>query len=109
MMAGGYNALLPTTITEVYGVQNYASVNGFIYFVRGLGAICDPPVAGAILGSYQRSSSAGSGAMLGLGGLEARYNDVAIFTGVLLLAAGAAVSYVRWLDARDKGGWSWKA
>ena len=41
--------------------------------------------------------------------LRSRYNEVAVYGGVLLLAAGICVAYVRWLDARDKGGWSWRA
>ncbi|KAF7362833.1 putative transporter ESBP6 [Mycena venus] len=52
--AGGYNALIPTTITEIYGVENYARVNGFIYFVRGLGSLLGAPIAGLILGSHKR-------------------------------------------------------
>ncbi|OBZ78981.1 Monocarboxylate transporter 12 [Grifola frondosa] len=114
ILAGGYNALLPTTITEVYGVQNYASVNGFIYFIRGLGALFGAPIAGLILGSHQRGASSSLGSsgpsmQVSLEKLRARYNEVAIFDGILLLAAGVSVAYVRWLDARDKGGWSWRA
>ncbi|RPD82855.1 MFS general substrate transporter [Lentinus tigrinus ALCF2SS1-7] len=105
--AGGYNALLPTTITEVYGVQNYSSVNGFIYFIRGLGALFGAPIAGVILGSHQRG--AGSSKMFTMDALRTRYNDVAVYDGALLLASGFCVAYVRWLDARDKGGWSWRA
>ena len=110
--AGGYNALLPTTITEVFGVQHYSSVNGFIYFIRGLGALFGAPVAGLMLGSHSRGANAaarsGNG-MLSADALRTRYNDVAVFDGALLLASGICVAYVRWLDARDKGGWSWKA
>ncbi|KAI9066472.1 MFS general substrate transporter [Trametes sanguinea] len=109
ILAGGYNALLPTTITEVYGVQNYSSVNAFIYFIRGLGALFGAPIAGLILGSHQRGTRLSSGLMSNLNILKTRYNDVAVFDGVLLLAAGVCVAYVRWLDARDKGKWSWKA
>ncbi|KAL7285039.1 hypothetical protein ACG7TL_000130 [Trametes sanguinea] len=109
ILAGGYNALLPTTITEVYGVQNYSSVNAFIYFIRGLGALFGAPIAGLILGSHQRGTRLSGGFMSNLNILKTRYNDVAIFDGVLLLAAGVCVAYVRWLDARDKGKWSWKA
>lgn len=65
ILAGGYNALLPTTITEIYGVQNYATANGFIYFIRGLGALFGAPVAGVILGSHQRSFSSSLGMQLG--------------------------------------------
>lgn len=46
---------------------------------------------------------------IGLGVLQKRYNDVVIYDGVLLVAAGLCVAYVRWLDARDKGKWAWKA
>ncbi|KAK5018767.1 Peroxisome biosynthesis protein pex1 [Cryomyces antarcticus] len=37
IFAGGYNALFPTTIAEVFAMQAYASVNGFIHFIRGHG------------------------------------------------------------------------
>ncbi|TFK56446.1 monocarboxylate transporter [Heliocybe sulcata] len=106
--AGGYNALLPTTITEIYGVQNYSSVNGVIYFLRGLGAIFGAPIAGVILGSHQRGTSLQS-MMTSLSPVKMRYNEVAIFDGVVLVGSAVCVGYVRWLDARDKGGWSWKA
>ncbi|KAJ7105853.1 MFS general substrate transporter [Mycena epipterygia] len=90
--AGGYNALVPTTITEIYGVENYSRVNGFIYFVRGLGSLLGAPIAGLIPGSHKR----GGGVPSELAGqLRARYEH--------------CVAYVRWLDARDKGGWKWKA
>ncbi|KAJ3710677.1 monocarboxylate transporter [Lentinula raphanica] len=110
--AGGYNALLPTTITEIYGVENYASINGVLYFIRGLGSIFGAPMAGLILGSHSRSSAASSSTKsnpLGLGLVQKRYNEVVIFDGMLLLAAAVCVGYVRWLDARDKGAWRWKA
>ncbi|KAI8990640.1 MFS general substrate transporter [Trametes punicea] len=109
ILAGGYNALLPTTITEIYGVQNYSSVNGFIYFIRGLGALFGAPIAGVILGSHQRGTRLSGGMLSNLNVLKSRYNEVAVFDGVLLLTAGVCVAYVRWLDARDKGGWTWKA
>jgi MFS family permease len=48
---GGYNALFPTMVVEVFGMRNYASVNGFMYFVRGLGAMVGSPVGGKILGN----------------------------------------------------------
>ncbi len=102
--AGGYNALLPTTITEIYGVENYASVNGFIYFIRGLGSMFGAPIAGVILGTYNRSGNGDAAAAL-----QDKFNDVVVYDGVLLLAAGLCVSYVRFLDARDKGKWSWRA
>ncbi len=108
--AGGYNALLPTTIAEVYGVQNYSSVNGFIYFIRGLGALFGAPIAGVILGSHQRGAGASTrDQMFAMEVLRSRYNEVALYGGVLLMASGVCVAYVRWLDARSKGGWTWRA
>ncbi|EMD32616.1 hypothetical protein CERSUDRAFT_161575, partial [Gelatoporia subvermispora B] len=110
ILAGGYNALLPTTITEVYGVQNYSSVNSFIYFIRGLGALFGAPVAGAILGHHKRGTIASTKGMFsGVVSTKMQYNEVAIFDGALLLASGICVAYVRWLDARDKGRWAWRA
>ncbi|KAJ7451254.1 monocarboxylate transporter [Mycena galericulata] len=105
--AGGYNALVPTTISEIYGVENYARVNGAVYFIRGLGSLLGAPIAGLILGSHTRTG-AGAGAA-DLPGLKARYEHVVLYDGLLLLCAGGCVAYVRWLDARDKGVWRWKA
>lgn len=104
--AGGYNALLPTTITDVYGVENYASVNGFIYFIRGLGSIFGAPVAGVILGSHKRG---GQESATEHSILREKYNHIVIYDGVLLLCAAFCVVHVRWLDARNKGSWKWKA
>ncbi|KAG5637794.1 hypothetical protein H0H81_003186 [Sphagnurus paluster] len=106
--AGGYNALLPTTITDIYGVENYASVNGFVYFIRGMGAVFGAPLAGVILGTYKRNGDTGT-AFAGLSVLQSRFNSVSLYSGALLVAAGVCVTYVRWLDARDKGRWAWKA
>ncbi|KAG8219247.1 major facilitator superfamily domain-containing protein [Butyriboletus roseoflavus] len=106
--AGGYNALLPTTVTEIFGVKNYAAVSGAIYFVRGIGTLFGAPIAGVILGSHARTSSVAE--MPGSAvDLQKRYNDVVLFVGALLMAAAFCVGSVRWLDARDKGRWVWKA
>ncbi|TFY70900.1 hypothetical protein EVG20_g2105 [Dentipellis fragilis] len=104
--AGGYNALLPTTITEVYGVQNYAPINAAIYFIRGLGTMLGAPIAGVILGQHGRGSG-----MLSMDRLQAKggYNNVAIYDGVLLMSAGLCVAFARWSDAHNKGEWVWKA
>jgi MFS family permease len=105
--AGGYNALVPTTITEIYGVENYASVNGFIYFVRGIGSIFGAPIAGIILGNHSRNAAVLRGPDLGV--VRRKFNDVVVYDGIFLLIAAFCVAYVRWLDARDKGRWAWKA
>ena len=83
IFAGGYNALFPTTITEVFGMQAYASMNGFIYFVRGLRALFGNPVGGAILGD---SAS---------GNLKA-------YHGALAFRASLCIIGVRCFDAVEK-------
>ena len=107
MLAGGYNALLPTTIAEVYGVQHYTSVNGFIYFIRGLGALFGAPLAGVILGSHQRGLR-GMPSM-DVRALQKKYTQVAVYDGVVLMAAFGCVAYVRWSDAKYRRRWQWKA
>ena len=113
VLAGGYNALLPTTIAEVYGVQHYTSVNGIIYFIRGMGALFGAPLAGVILGSHQRGVGLHGGStaaqMADVHALRTKYNLVAVYDGCLLLASGLCVAYVRWSDARYRGAWRWKA
>ena len=91
--AGGYNALFPTTIAEVFGIQAYASVNGFLYFVRGLGAFFGSPVAGTILGVSTRGN----------------YLNVVYFDCALLFGAGACVIGVRYFDGIEKKSWRLKA
>lgn len=85
--AGGYNALFPTTIAEVFGMQAYASVNGFIYFVRGLGAMFGSPAAGSILGQSTLKN----------------YVNVVYFDLALLFGASACVIGVRYFDSVEKG------
>jgi hypothetical protein len=82
-------------------------VNGFVYFIRGIGSLAGAPLAGVIVGSYKRGGGLAEGEIEKV--LQGRFNNVAVYSGALLLAAAGCVSYVRWLDARDKGRWKWKA
>ncbi|KZF19992.1 major facilitator superfamily protein [Xylona heveae TC161] len=100
ILAGGYNALFPTTITEVFGIQAYASVNGFIYFVRGLGAFFGTPVGGIIMGSHGSNSS-----VITL----KDYRKLIWYDGALLLGSSLCVMAVRGFDAYEKKHWRWKA
>src|SRR5208282_3487876 len=79
MAGGGYNALFPTTVVEVFGLQAYASVNGFMYFVRGLGAMVGSPVGGKILGESELGN----------------YRNVVWFDAALLAGAALCVIGVR--------------
>ncbi|KAF4637967.1 hypothetical protein G7Y89_g123 [Cudoniella acicularis] len=90
---GGYNALFPTTIAEVFGLQAYASVNGFIYFVRGLGQMLGSPVGGTILGESKLDN----------------YKGMVVFDAILLSGAAFCVVGVRFWDAAGKNQWRWRA
>lgn len=80
------------TIAEVFGLQAYASVNGFIYFVRGLGQMFGSPVGGTILGESKIGN----------------YRNMVVFDAVLLGGAALCVVGVRAWDAVEKE-WRWKA
>ncbi|RYP16622.1 hypothetical protein DL765_005013 [Monosporascus sp. GIB2] len=71
--AGGYYALFPALIAEVFGIRQYAAVNAFILFVRGLGTMFGSPVGGQLLGS----PGEGTGA----------YASIAYWDGALLMGA----------------------
>ena len=101
--SGGYSALLPTTIAEVYGAEQYSAANAAIYFVRGFGAVFGAPVAGAILGTQNNHAAAS------LVDLSKKFRYVAGFAGILLVVAGICVALVRWFDAKNKGLWKWRA
>ena len=96
-------ALFPVTITEVFGIQAYASVNGFIYFVRGLGAAFGSPVGGRILGESRHVSMQSNMDVLH------DYRKVIWYDGALLLGSAMCCAGVRGFDALDKKQWKWKA
>ncbi|KIM96319.1 hypothetical protein OIDMADRAFT_105917 [Oidiodendron maius Zn] len=90
---GGYNALFPTTVAEVFGIHAYASVNGFMYFIRGLGTMAGSPIGGQILGESKLVN----------------YKNVVWFDAALLGGAALCVVGVRWWDAVEKRSWKWRA
>ncbi|RYP67053.1 hypothetical protein DL770_008695 [Monosporascus sp. CRB-9-2] len=71
--AGGYYALFPALIAEVFGIRQYAAVNAFILFVRGLGTMFGSPVGGQLLGSPEEGTGA--------------YASIAYWDGALLMGA----------------------
>jgi len=94
VFAGGYNSLFPTTVIEVFGAQAYASVNGFIYFIRGLGALWGSPVGGALLGN---------------GAAPDAYINLIWYDFTLLMLSSVCVIAVRGFDAVEKGHFRLKA
>lgn len=101
VFAGAYVSLFPTVLVELFGVQNFASVNGFLYMVRGFGALLGTPVAGALI----RSGGARVTAGFGRGGRAAEeYAKSSVMVGALLAAATVSVLWVR-LEMGGMGRW----
>jgi hypothetical protein len=95
LIAGaGYNSLFPTSVMEVFGTQAYASVNGFLYFIRGIGAAWGSPIGGALVEDGAQTHA---------------YITVIWYDFALLIAASVCVMLVRGFDALDKGAWKLKA
>jgi MFS family permease len=105
IFSGGYSALLPTTIAEIYGHEHYSSANAAIYSMRGLGAIFGAPIAGAMLGNHPGITKQ----LASLAQVKTRFNLIAGFDAILLLIAGVCVVFVRFYDARYKRQWQWNA
>ncbi|KAH7308635.1 major facilitator superfamily domain-containing protein [Stachybotrys elegans] len=83
LFASAYVSLFPTCIVELFGVQNFASVNGVLYMVRGLATLVGTPLGGVLI----RGQS-------GLAGPSA-YMNMSVFVSVLLFTATAATLWVR--------------
>ncbi|KAM5452031.1 hypothetical protein MaudCBS49596_003381 [Microsporum audouinii] len=91
-------------LAEIFGVHAYASVNGFLYFVRGLGALFGSPVAGFILGDSHIHSPGQETSKLLQG-----YRNLIWYDGALLFASSLCVLGVRGFDALEKREWAWRA
>lgn len=92
--AGGYYGLFPALIAEVFGIRQYAAVNAFILFVRGLGTMFGSPVGGLLLGGEGEGARA--------------YARIVYWDGALLMGATVCCVGVRWADGKGKG-WKWIA
>ncbi|KAI2464898.1 MFS monocarboxylate transporter [Annulohypoxylon bovei var. microspora] len=85
LFASAYVSLFPASLIEIFGMQNFASVNGVLYMVRGMATLVGTPVAGALI-----RSSTGSAALL-----PHAYINMAVLVSVLLFAASIAVFWIR--------------
>lgn len=96
IFAGAYISLFPTALVEIFGVQNFSSVNGFLYMIRGIGSLVGTPTAGILL----RGGSTAPSMALG-------YEKLSMMIGVLMAMAAAAVLWVR-LESADFRAWKWR-
>lgn len=81
--ASAYVSLFPAALVEVFGPQNFASVNGILYMARGLGTLAGTPSAGALI--------RGSGHLSDPGG----YLHMVVLVAALLSVASFGVMFVR--------------
>lgn len=95
--AGVYVSLFPTVLVELFGVQNFASVNGFLYMLRGVGTLVGTPLSGMLIRGGRLANDDPGG-----------FSRAIFMTGSLLIAAAFGVGWVRWEMAR-RDGWRWKA
>jgi MFS family permease len=84
IFASAYVSLFPTSLVELFGVQNFVSVNGALYMVRGLATLLGTPVAGLLIRSNQTQNAS-----------PRSYENTSIMVGALLAAATFAVLWVR--------------
>lgn len=73
IFSGPIIALLPACLVELFGVQNYHSMSGLMYFSRGMGNLLGSPIAGL----FVKKNSAGS---------PADYKNAILYNGALLAA-----------------------
>ncbi|KAI9731624.1 MAG: hypothetical protein M1818_007754 [Claussenomyces sp. TS43310] len=93
--ASAYVSLFPTALAEQFGIQNFASINGLLYMIRGIGTMVGTPAAGALIrGSGANSSSS--------------FERTILMVGVFLVGATLAVTWAR-VENGLQAGWKWRA
>jgi MFS family permease len=94
--ASTYISLFPASLIELFGVQNYTSINGALYLIRGIGALIGTPLTGLLIPKTSSLVSSHS------------YERAALTCGVLLFAASVASFWLR-IEAALGSAWRWKA
>jgi len=98
IFASAYVSLFPTTLVELFGTQNFASVNGALYMVRGMASMIGTPVGGLLIRSSMAHFSPRS------------YENMSILVGVFLAGATVSVLWMR-IEAMILNGkteWKWR-
>jgi MFS family permease len=98
IFASAYVALFPTSLVEVFGVQNFASVNGVLYMARGMATLVGTPVAGILIHHNNYAARAPGHHSSARG-----YENASILVGSLLFSATLAVLWVRIEAATSTG------
>ena len=91
LFASAYVSLFPASLVEMFGPAHYASINGIIYMVRGLGGLFGTPIAGLLI----RKS--------GVPFMPKAYWTSALLVSVFTSGATLAVCWA-WVELRRKQG-----
>ncbi|EJU04675.1 MFS general substrate transporter [Dacryopinax primogenitus] len=104
LTAGGYVSLFPTILVELFGVQHFASINGLLYCLRGLGTLVGTPLTSLLLRGY-----AGQGALADVAGIPggSGYVESIALNGAVLGAASVGAAWLR-VEIARRDGWKWK-
>ncbi|KUJ12623.1 putative MFS monocarboxylate transporter [Mollisia scopiformis] len=95
--ASPYVALFPSALAEQFGIQNFASINGLLYMIRGIGTLVGTPVAGALIHTRKME----------IMGTVVSFEKTIVLVGVLLLSATIFVLWAR-IENALKNGWKWR-
>lgn len=87
--ASAYVSLFPASLVEIFGPAQYASINGLLYMLRGIGGLVGTPLAGVLV----RAS--------GISLMPKAYWSSAVLVSALLMSATLSVTWV-WLEVRNK-------
>lgn len=83
IFASAYVSLFPASLVELFGAQNFASVNGILYMMRGMATLVGTPIGGLLIRGPVDGHS------------PASYSSMALLVSSLLFAGTAAVFWVR--------------
>lgn len=89
LFASAYVSLFPTSLVEMFGPAHYASINGFLYMLRGFGGLFGTPIAGLLI----RNS--------GMPFMPKAYWSSALLVSVFTTGATLAVCWA-WVELRRK-------
>lgn len=84
VVSGAIVSLLPTCLVQVFGVKNYQSISGLMYFCRGLGNLAGSPIAGLLIRNQFTQHQ-----------IASDYRNAIIYNGSLLSASTALLLYLR--------------
>jgi MFS family permease len=93
--AGAYISLYPASIIDMFGVQNFTSVNGSLSLIRGMGALLGTPLTGLLVPQATALTA------------PTTYVHAVITVGILLFVASVATIWAR-LEATAGSAWKWR-